>query len=304
MTEQRGKLPLVLLSIGLFVLFGGSLAWLSQQTTLATGSFSFFLFLAYAAGMSMIILPCTLPLLFVIIPLAAGKGHGKGFWMAVLFGLGITFTLTLYGFVFGWAGQFFGLSRGISGAVSAPAILLSIGALAYLFGLSELGLLTLRMPSLGLPQFIQRRGDYAKSLLMGLVLGNAGVACPNPLFYVLLVYIAGLANPFSGAALGFVHGLGRATPILLLTLLAILGVQGARFLVEKRVAIEKVTGYALLVFGAFLLVSWLFQVPGWWIFATPPRLGQWTTFLALSLAPLLALRLKRTRYGTDHSQKG
>lgn len=304
MTEQRGRLILVLLSISLVVLFGGSLAWLSQQTALTTGSFGFFLFLAYAAGMSMIILPCTLPLLFVIIPLAAGKGYWKGFWMAALFGLGVTFTLTLYGLVFGWVGQFFGLSRSISGAVLAPVVLLVIGALAYLFGLSELGLLTLHIPSLGLPRFIQRRGDYGKSLLMGLVLGNAGVACPNPLFYVLLVYIAGLANPFSGAALGFVHGLGRATPILLLTLLAILGVQGARFLIEKRFAIERVTGYALLVFGAFLLVSWLFRVPGWWIFATPPHLGQWATFLALSLAPLLALFLQRSRYGTDHSQEG
>jgi cytochrome c-type biogenesis protein len=292
MTEQRGKLILVLLSIGLFVLFGGSLAWLSQQTALSTGSFGFFLFLAYAAGMSMIILPCTLPLLFVIIPLAAGKGYGKGFWMAALFGVGVTFTLTLYGLVFGWAGRFFGLSRGISGAVPAPAILLLIGVLAYLFGLAELGLLRLRIPSVGLPQFIQRRGDYGKSLLMGLVLGNAGVACPNPLFYVLLVYIVGLASPFSGAALGFVHGLGRVTPILLLTVLSILGVQGARFLIEKRVAIEGVTGYALLVFGAFLLVSWLFTVPGWWIFAIPPNLGQWATFLALSLVPLLALFLK------------
>lgn len=299
MNEQQGRTFLIILSIFLFITFGGSLAWLSQQTALATGSFSFFLLLAYAAGMSMIILPCTLPLLFVIIPFASGKGYKKGFFMALLFGLGITITLTLYGFALGWAGQFFGLSRQISGAVPAPVVLPIIAVLAYVFGLSEVGVLRLRLPSLSLPQFIQRQGDYAKSFFMGLVLGNAGVACPNPLFYVLLIYIAGLANPFSGAALGFAHGLGRATPVFLLTILAILGIQGARFLVEKRIAIEKITGYALLVFGAFLLVGWIFDVRGWWIYATPPNLTHWIVFLALSLTPLLILHFKKKNYGTN-----
>lgn len=299
MSGQIDRTLLIILSILLFIIFGGSLAWLSQQTALATGGFGFFLLLAYAAGMSMIILPCTLPLLFVIIPLASGKGYKKGFLMALLFSLGVTLTLTMYGFILGWFGQFFGLSRGISGAVPAPTILLIIGVLAYIFGLSEIGVLRLQIPSLGLPQCIQNRNDYLKSLFMGLVLGNAGVACPNPLFYVLLIYIAGLANPFSGAALGFVHGLGRATPILLLTVLAILGIQGGRFLVEKRVAIEKVTGYGLLVFGAFLLVSWIFNVPGWWIAATPPNLIHWLSFLVLSLLPLLILYLKGRSYGTN-----
>lgn len=299
MNEQQGRTFLIILSIFLFIAFGGSLAWLSQQTALATGSFGFFLLLAYAAGMSMIILPCTLPLLFVIIPFASGKGYKKGFFMALLFGLGITITLTLYGFVLGWAGQFFGLSRQISGAVPAPIVLPIIAVLAYIFGLSEVGVLKLRLPSLNLPQFIQRQGDYAKSFFMGVVLGNAGVACPNPLFYVLLIYIAGLANPFSGAALGFAHGLGRATPVFLLTILAILGIQGARFLVEKRIAIEKITGYALLVFGAFLLVGWMFDVRGWWINATPPNPTHWVVFLALSLIPLLILHFKKKNYGSN-----
>lgn len=296
MGEQAGKILLIILSIFLFIIFGGSLAWLSQQTALSTGDFGFFLLLAYAAGMSMIILPCTLPLVFVIIPFASGKGYKKGFFMALLFGLGIIITLTLYGFALGFVGQFFGLSRQISGAVPAPVVLPIIAILAYVFGLSEVGVLKLRLPSFVLPQFIQRQGDYAKSFFMGLVLGNAGVACPNPLFYVLLIYIAGLANPFSGAALGFAHGLGRATPVFLLTILAILGIQGARFLVEKRIAIEKVTGYALLVFGAFLLVGWIFGVRGWWIYATPPNLIAWSTFFALSASPLFFLYLKRKYY--------
>lgn len=292
MREATVKYLLILLTIVLFVVFGGSLAWLSQQTQLSTQEgFGFFLLLSYAAGLSMIVLPCTLPLVFVIMPLAAGKGYVKGFTMALLFGLGITITLTIYGIVLGWLGKTLGLSRG------AAWVLPVIGVLAYVFGLSEMGSFRLRIPSLSMPQFVQRGGDYWKSLTMGLVLGNVGVACPNPLFYVLLAYMATLANPLSSASIAFVHGLGRATPLILMAILAILGVEAGRFIATKRIAIEKWTGFGLLVFGAFAIVAWLFDLRGFWIAQTPPLLGPWAAFLALSLVPALIMwwRIRQSR---------
>src|SRR5574341_1762976 len=42
-----------------------------------------------------------------------------------------------------------------------------------------------------LPGFIQKQGDYLKVLLLGLLLANVGVGCPNPVFYVLLAYVIG-----------------------------------------------------------------------------------------------------------------
>src|SRR3989338_1306507 len=45
------------------------------------GSVGWYLF-AFAAGLTMIILPCTLPLAFVIVPLAMGKGLVKGLGMS------------------------------------------------------------------------------------------------------------------------------------------------------------------------------------------------------------------------------
>ena len=45
----------------------------------------------------MIVLPCTLPLVFIIVPLSMGQGYKKGLFMAMLFGAGLTITITAYG---------------------------------------------------------------------------------------------------------------------------------------------------------------------------------------------------------------
>lgn len=66
---------------------------------------------AYAAGMSMIFLPCTLPLVFVIVPLAMKKSPLKAVTMAVLFGLGLAITLSIYGALVAGVGNYIGMNK-------------------------------------------------------------------------------------------------------------------------------------------------------------------------------------------------
>ncbi|MEK0321047.1 MAG: cytochrome C biogenesis protein, partial [Nitrosopumilus sp.] len=68
-------------------------------------SYPSWLVISYIAGLSMIILPCTLPLVFIIIPLSMGKGGKKGLTMALMFGAGLTITISLYGIGIGVLGQ-------------------------------------------------------------------------------------------------------------------------------------------------------------------------------------------------------
>lgn len=272
------------LVVALFVVFVGGLLWLSTAAGAgaAGGTFGFMALLAFAAGLSMIVLPCTLPLVFVIVPLAASKDYAKGFRMALLFGLGLTITITAYGVAMAALGKIFGI------AAATPTLLVIAGLAAYLFGLSELGFFRLRLPFFEtiLPVGLQRRGDSLKSFALGLLLGNAGVGCPNPLFYVLLFYIAGTENLASGALLGFLHGAGRALPVLLLALLALFGVQATRGLAVRRVAIERVTAVLLLAMGAFLVPAGLFNLRGWWVVTTPVDLRALALAGALALVPL------------------
>jgi len=195
-------------------------------------------------------------LVFIIVPLSMGKGYKKGFWMAVMFGLGLAITLSIYGIFIALAGSALGLNQAAASAGAFSKILFMIGGVAaLLFGLSELDLIHFKMPGLShTPKFITERKDYSKAFFLGLFLGNAGVGCPNPLFYVLLGDIAVKGNILIGWWLGFVHGVGRATPLIFLSILGILGVNATTSLMKHRVKIKRIGGWFLILLGAFIFI--------------------------------------------------
>ncbi len=244
---------LIIFLIGIF--------WLSTSSTQSVG-----LMLSFAAGLSMIVLPCTLPLVFIIVPLSMGKNYKKGLFMALLFSLGLIITLTLYGVAVALLGQSMGLHR------VAQVMYIVAGVLAFGFGLVELKLIKFEMPSYKrMPNFIQKQPDYFKALLLGLFLGNAGIGCPNPATYVILTWIAASGNVFYGAALQFVNGIGRVLPLIALSILGILGVNATQAILKRKETINKITGWALIIFGALIIV-WGFY-GHFWFLNTPAHEG-------------------------------
>lgn len=268
-----------------FVLFSliflGLVFSLTNDVAIRAGtdlSYPSWLVISYVAGLSMIVLPCTLPLVFIIVPLSMGQGYAKGLAMSLLFGAGLVSTISLYGLGVAYAGKSASLDQ-ISTAMFAVA-----GIAGFVFGLSQLGLIRFRMPSYSrTPKFIQNRGDYTKSYFMGVLLGNAGVGCPNPMFYWLLIYVAGTGSLEIGASLGFVHGIGRAVPLVLFSLLAILGINATRGLAANRFKIEKATGWMLIVIGAFLIIN---GIPGGheWYESTIVHIG-WNNIISMTGLP-------------------
>lgn len=239
----------LLLSITIIGIF-----WLATTPGAQVG-----LIFAYAAGLSMIFLPCTLPLVFVIIPMTMKQSPAKGLTMAVLFGLGLAITLSVYGAAVAWFGHYIGMN------VVVRFMFGIAGAMAFVFGLSELKLLALRLPFMAkvLPARLQKGGDYTKSFFMGLFLGNAGVGCPNPAFYVLLTYIATLGNVGDGVLLGVIHGLGRATPLIFLTILAILGINTLDWVSRSQAKVERAMAWGLVGIGAYLSQYLPFKMAFW-----------------------------------------
>ncbi|MEK6922048.1 MAG: hypothetical protein AABX82_09215, partial [Nanoarchaeota archaeon] len=171
--QQKFRIFLVIFAAILFSIIVFSLIYLST-TPVATATF----LLSFAGGISNIVLPCTLPLVFIIVPLAMIAGR-KGILMTLLFGLGLIITLSVYGAVVAVLGKYLGLD-------AATRVMYALAGLAALtFGLSELKLITFTLPSyVGMPSFIQKKGEYVKVFLLGLLLGNAGIGCPNPVTYV------------------------------------------------------------------------------------------------------------------------
>jgi len=261
-SQVLAKKSMVLISFALFsLIFIGAV--FALETSVIDGqehaTYLSWLVIAYVAGLSMIILPCTLPLVFIIVPLSMGKGYKKGLSMALLFSLGLVITITSYGIAIAALGQSASLNQ-----ISTIMFLIA-GVASFIFGISQLKLISLKMPSYsGTPKFIQKRGEYAKSFFMGLLLGNAGVGCPNPLFYWLLIYIAGTGSIEIGASLGVVHGVGRAIPLILMSVLAVIGINATKSLTVRRESIERASGWMLIIIGAFLIINGLPEGHQWY----------------------------------------
>lgn len=273
--QISGKTKTLLLSI----IFG-------ILAVIIVGLFSFFLFgsdspvglgwyvFSFAAGLTMIVLPCTLPLAFVIVPLSMGKGAMKGLAIALAFGLGIAITLSMYGVVTALVGKAAITGLGASLETVKNYMYLVAGFFAYVFALGELGLVRFRMPTYSgaYPMFIQRQQDIIKAFLLGLFLGNIGIGCPHPATPVILTRIAVSGSALYGWLLFLVHAIGRVLPLLLLALLGILGVNALQSLVKHKEKIERATGWGMVFVAAFIFTLGLFS-HDWWV-----NSGQHTLF--------------------------
>jgi len=252
--QQQSKIFLATIGFVLLVIIIIGLFFLASSTAGTTS-----LLLAYVAGLSMIFLPCTLPLAFIIVPLTMGQKPKKGLLMALLFGLGISITLAFYGVLTASIGSFLGVDK-------ATRIMFTIAGLAALiFGLSELKLIKFKMPGFSgaMPTWVQQRKDYTKIFFMGLFLGNAGVGCPNPAFYILLTYIASVGSVVTGGWLAFIHGVGRATPLIFLAILGLLGVSALGWISKRKASVDKIMGWALVGVGSFILTYGIMGM-NWW----------------------------------------
>jgi cytochrome c-type biogenesis protein len=246
--ERRIRISLVTTAFVLFSVIIVALVYLSTSTsTAATATLSF------AGGVSNIFLPCTLPLAFIIVPLSMAQEYKKGLIMALLFGAGLIITLAAYGVAIAFMGQYLGLDQ-------ATRVMYAVaGIAALLFGLAELKLVNFELPAYsGTPKFIEERSDYLKVLFLGLFLGNAGVGCPNPITYVLLIYIAGTGNAWDGAWLMGMNGVGRAVPLVFLSVLGMLGVNALPGLLKRKESVDKLIGWSLIALGSFITLNGVF----------------------------------------------
>ncbi len=246
--SQKLKIFFASLAFGLLTAIIIALTYLATSAgeTLTT-------ILSFAGGVSNIVLPCTLPLVFIIVQLSMGKGYKKGLLMALLFSLGLVVMLAIYGAVIALVGKYLGLDQ------ATRYLYIVAGVAALIFGLSELALISFEMPSYSkVPSFIQRQSDYAKSLFLGLFLGNAGIGCPNPVTYLILAAAAGTGSVAVGAWYMAVNGLGRALPLIFLSVLGILGVNATGSLMKKKVIVDKITGWALVAIASFIILNGVF----------------------------------------------
>lgn len=266
-SDVKWRWLFIIFAISLFLILSSGIFWIFTKSTASPIGLGWFLF-SFAAGLSMIVLPCTLPLAFVIVPLSMGKGYVKGLMVALAFGLGVAITLSTYGIFAALLGKAFIAYAGGGGEIIKNIFYSIAGFFAILFALSELGLIKFHMPSYmgAAPGFIQRRSDIAKALMLGLFLGNIGIGCPHPATPIILGQIGITGNVFYGWLLFLTHAIGRIIPLLLLAILGILGINATKALVTRKESIAKATAWGMVFVGAFLFTLGFFS-HDWWVFS-------------------------------------
>ena len=155
---------LTLLAVSLFAIVTFSV----QQYESAT------LLFAYAGGMAMLLTPCRFPVVLAIVPLCR-RGHpARGVALALVFAAGLTVTQTLWGVAIAVVGQMFGLRE------IARYLSLAGGGVAYVFGLSVIGLVSLPLPSGAswMPSGVRTRSEFLGAFFMGLLLATPACAAP------------------------------------------------------------------------------------------------------------------------------
>ena len=268
-----GRFIFAFFTFSLLAVVIGGLFWIFALSSGSPVGLGWYLF-SFAAGLSMIVLPCTLPLAFVIVPMVMGKSYAKGLLTALSFSIGVAITLSMYGILAALLGKaVFGFSGG-SGEMIKNIFYALAGIFAITFALGELGFFKVRMPSYGgaIPGFIQNRKDILKPLLLGLFLGNIGVGCPHPATPMILGQIGVVGDVFYGWLLFFVHAIGRVIPLLVLAMFGIIGINATKALVRHRNTIAKSTAWGMVFVGAFLFTLGFFG-HDWWVSS-----GQHTLF--------------------------
>jgi cytochrome c biogenesis protein CcdA len=210
------------------------------------------LLLTYAGGMAMLLTPCRFPVVLGIVPLCKRGSAGRGLVLATLFGLGLTVTQAAWGIAIAAVGDLFGLRE------VARYLSLLGGVAAYVFGLWTLALVHLPMP-VGAPRFsmaVRSRSEHVNAFSMGLLLGNTGFCCPDPVFLSIVPFIAARGELGHGALLATAYGLGRATPLIAIVVLARGGVDALQIVVRHKQAFDRALGWALIAVGTFIVYGY------------------------------------------------
>lgn len=230
--------------------------------------------IAFTIGISMVVTPCFLPILFTFAPTiqteVSDTSAKKPNWLINLFwySLGLILVGALVGGIVGLlGGQIISLLKGFSQSAMQTAVIVFslVGFIVLYFGLAEFGFIRQRGLLKGIFYKAQesslKMSGYRKSFTVGATMGGAlGVGCPFPTYHAVLLWAALIGNPFYGALLGGVLALGRILPMVGFGLLASVKVSPQRmvaFISSKREAVHLISGVGLVLLGAFSITFWI-----------------------------------------------
>ena len=177
-----------------------------EKTIKNKGLFGALLF-AFLAGIGLSFTPCIYPMIPITVAIIGGqetKSPLKGFYLSLVYVLGIAVIYSALGVAAASTGALFG------SAVKSPWVVGFVAVVFIALAFSMFGVYELKMPT----ALAEKFGGKKKSsgvigiFFMGLVSGTVASPCVGPVLVSLLVYIAGTGNKVLGFWLLFVLAWG------------------------------------------------------------------------------------------------
>ena len=171
---------------------------LSALSTYLDHSFFLSWIAVYLGGVLMSFTPCTYPvapLTVAFIGSHAGGSRGRGFFLSLVYVLGMACVYTALGAAAALSGSLFGRIQ------SNPWMYFIFANICILMGLSMLGVFSVAVP---MPRFITRMHSYRRgkgyfsSFLVGAASGLLMGPCTTPVLGVLLTFVATRQNMVFG----------------------------------------------------------------------------------------------------------
>ena len=171
-----------------------------------------------AAGVVTSFTPCVYPIIpltvgFIGAQTRAASGRAarfQGFFLSLLFTLGMAITYAVAGALAAATGRLFG------SATQSPWAYLLVGIVFLLMGMSLLDVFQIQTPrSLQKLQTADSRSRFLKPILIGMVSAIVIGPCTGPVVLVFLTYIWQKSSVLYGASMLFVFGLGLGALVIL-----------------------------------------------------------------------------------------
>ncbi|MEO0615702.1 MAG: protein-disulfide reductase DsbD [Pseudomonadota bacterium] len=195
----------------------------SEQSRLASlisgGNLIVVLGTFFGLGLLLSLTPCVLPMVPILSGIISGEGEntsaGRGFFLALLYVLGMALTYTV-------AGAAFAAFGGTQAATffQQPWILITFAGLFVVLAMSMFGLFELQMPSAIQSRIAtisndQKSGTAVGAFVMGSLSSLVVTACVAPPLVAALAVIAETGDVARGASALFAMSMGMGTPLLL-----------------------------------------------------------------------------------------
>ncbi len=161
---------------------------------------------AFFWGLLASLTPCVYPMIPVTVSvIGAGSGGSavRGFFLSLLYVLGMSLTYAAFGVAAAWTGNLFGAVAG------HPAVRIGVAALFLILALGLFDVIYIQMPASVTGRLSGARAAGAAGVLItGSAAGAIVGPCVGPLLVGLLVYIAGLGSKVMGFLIMWSFALG------------------------------------------------------------------------------------------------